>query len=96
LTGIQGYSAPGANPPGPPPAKTGLYGYAAQDASAVGVRGESTVGRGGRFRGNKAQIRLDPSSAATHPSSGAKGDLFVDASGRLWFCKGSTNWVQLA
>jgi hypothetical protein len=96
LTGIQGYSAPGANPPGSPPAKTGLYGYAAQDASAVGVRGESTVGRGGRFKGNKAQIRLDPSSAATHPASGAKGDLFVDASGRLWFCKGSTTWVQLA
>jgi hypothetical protein len=51
--------------------------------------------RGGRFIGKKAQIRLQPSKATTHPSSGAAGDLFVDASKRLWFCKGGTSWVRL-
>jgi hypothetical protein len=37
-----------------------------------------------------------PSSRSTHPSSGALGDLFLDKSGRLWFCKGGTTWVKLA
>lgn len=42
-TGVYGASggiAPGA------PAKTGVYGYAAQDSSARGVHGQSTAGRG--------------------------------------------------
>jgi len=44
-TGVQGFSgAFGASPV--PPAKTGVYGYAAQDTGANGVRGQSTVGRG--------------------------------------------------
>jgi hypothetical protein len=64
--------------------------------SGDGVRGLSALGRGGRFAGKKAQIRLDPSTATTHPGSGLKGDLFVDASPRLWFCKGGTIWVLLA
>jgi hypothetical protein len=34
--------------------------------------------------------------ATSHPGSGAKGDLFVDTSGRLWFCKGGMSWKQLA
>ncbi len=95
-TGILGFSNDNSASPVAPQAKTGVYGYASQDATAVGVRGESTTGRGGVFKGNLAQLRLSPSSAATHPSSGAKGDLFVDTSGRLWFCKGGTTWKQLA
>jgi hypothetical protein len=59
------------------------------------VFGESVEGRGGRFKGKKAQIRLHPSTDATHPTSGSGGDLFVDASKRLWFCKGGTSWVRL-
>jgi hypothetical protein len=93
--GLQGYSGTtGFPPPGPP--KTGVYGSADQDANSVGVRGASPTGRGGRFKGRKAQIRLDPSAAATHPASGAAGDLFVDSSHRLWFCKGGATWKQLA
>ena len=65
-------------------------------SNTVGVLGQSGSGRGGRFSGGKAQIRLDPSSAATHPDTGAAGDLFVDSAKRLWFCKGSTTWVQIA
>jgi hypothetical protein len=62
----------------------------------VGVRGESIDGRGALFIGGPAQIRLAPSSDPTHPGSGKAGDLFVDKSHRLWFCKGGTIWVKLA
>ena len=65
------------------------------NGTGAGVHGESALGRGGRFKGKKAQIRLDPSTAATHPTSGAAGDLFLDASTRLWLCKGGTSWVRL-
>jgi hypothetical protein len=60
-----------------------------------GVYGESALGRGGLFVGKKAQIRLAPSTATTHPSSGSAGDIFVDASKRVWFCKGGSTWVRL-
>jgi hypothetical protein len=67
-----------------------------QSGSNAGVRGESISGRGGVFKGKPAQVRLLPSSRTTHPASGLKGDLFVDASGRIWFCKGGSTWRQLA
>jgi hypothetical protein len=41
--GVIGLSGPGT---GVVPAKTGVYGYAAQDASARGVTGQTTAGRG--------------------------------------------------
>ena len=43
-TGAYGYSGT-ADPPATP-AKTGVYGYAAQDSTAKGVYGRSTAGRG--------------------------------------------------
>jgi hypothetical protein len=43
-SGVQGYSGP--NVPPASPAKTGVFGYAAQDTSARGVTGQTTVGRG--------------------------------------------------
>jgi hypothetical protein len=43
-TGIEGYSGPSPVPV--PPTKTGVYGYATQDANARGVYGRSTAGRG--------------------------------------------------
>jgi hypothetical protein len=52
-TGLLGYtdgsyfSGPGTLPGAP--AQTGVYGYAAQGATAVGVKGESTTGTGGYF-----------------------------------------------
>jgi hypothetical protein len=42
-TGVLGTSGPGTHAASP---RTGVYGYAAQDAMAAGVRGDSTVGRG--------------------------------------------------
>jgi hypothetical protein len=91
--GLFGFSGPRL----PAPAgKTGVYGRADQDTSSVGVRGASRRGRGGAFSGALAQLRLLPSASSSHPSSGATGDLFVDRTGRLWFCRGGTNWKQLA
>ena len=60
-----------------------------------GVYGQSDNGRGGRFNGKKAQLKLDPSTATTHPSSGDAGDIFLDKSKRLWLCKGGSTWVQI-
>jgi hypothetical protein len=59
----------------------------------------SAKGRGALFTGSVAQIRLTPAARATHPTSGERGDLFVDKSGRLWFCKAGgshAKWVQIA
>lgn len=83
-TGVVGISTNGQNfPTASVPANTGVYGKAA-------------TGRGGVFAGGKAQLRLVPSAAATHPLSGVLGDLFLDKSGRLWFCKSGTHWKQIA
>ncbi len=81
VTGVQGFVGTGA--PTTPLGNTGVFG------SAPG-------GRGGQFAGGKAQLRLVPSSVATHPSSGVLGDIFLDKNKRLWFCKGGTDWTQLA
>jgi hypothetical protein len=92
-TGVLGCS--GSTPPAPP-AKTGVQGYANQDATAVGVKGQSPSGRGVVASGGAAQLRLVASTAASHPLSGELGDLFLDKNKRLWFCKGGTAWVKLA
>ncbi len=73
----------------------GILGMA-DSPTGVGVQGTAAAGRGGLFSGGAAQVSLVPSTAATHPTSGQVGDLFVDATRRLWFCKGGTTWVQLA
>jgi hypothetical protein len=52
--------------------------------------------RGATLVSNVAQMCLTPGTLATHPASGAAGDLYVDKSTRLWFCKGGTAWHQLA
>jgi hypothetical protein len=66
------------------------------NAGGIAVFGESAAGRGASFGGKLAQLRLRPSTAATHPASGQVGDFFVDNAKRLWFCKGGTVWKQLA
>jgi hypothetical protein len=73
-------------------------------AAGIGVVGVGNAfGRGGRFAGGKANLQLTPSSASSHPSfTGHVGDLFVDASARLWFCKKTNTssipavWKQIA
>jgi hypothetical protein len=53
-------------------------------------------GIGGYFSGGIANVRLGKSAAASHPTTGTTGDLFVDRSGRLWYCISGTTWKQLA
>jgi hypothetical protein len=94
FAGVYGLSEIGDGVFGESSSSHGVKGFS---ATGAGVRGESVQGRGGVFSSSaSAQIRLQPSSAATHPSSGKPGDLFVDTSKRLWFCKGGTAWKQLA
>jgi hypothetical protein len=70
---------------------------AATTGSGIGVDASSALGMGGRFAGRTAQVQLVPSTSfSSHPSSGSAGQLFVDKSKRLWFCKGGTSWKQLA
>jgi hypothetical protein len=95
-TGLLGYSNGGSGIPPATPAKTGVQGVAGQDSASVGVRGDSSSGRGGQFKGKLAQLRLTPSSATKPPTSGQAGDLFVDKHNRLWFCKGGATWKQIA
>jgi hypothetical protein len=73
-----------------------VVGLTSAPTRAAGEFRHTAGGRGGIFTGGKAQLKLHPSSASTHPTKGQRGDLFVDKSGRLWFCKGGTNWKQLA
>lgn len=61
----------------------------------IGLAASSIGGRGIVAAGNAAQIQLTPGSAATHPTAGAAGDLYVDSTARLWLCRGGTSWVEL-
>jgi hypothetical protein len=73
--------------------------HAAVRANTIGVGAavdaSSSLGTGGVFRGKKAQIQLVPSTASTHPSTGAKGQLYVDKSARLWYCYATNKWKQI-
>ena len=81
-------------------AGTGSAVYASQsNAAATGgalVGKAGAKGRGAVLTGGAAAVTLSPSTATTHPSSGNAGDLFVDSTKRLWFCKGGTTWKQIA
>jgi hypothetical protein len=61
-----------------------------------GIYATSVNGAGGKFGGKTANIHLVPSTASSHPASGSAGQLFVDKSNRLWYCRGGSNWAQLA
>ena len=65
------------------------------NASSAIVGTGSSSGRGGEFAGGAAQLQLLPGPTATHPDSGAAGDVYVDSSAMPWFCRGGTSWVPL-
>lgn len=96
-----GHSLLGFKPPGAPgdsvvgigASGAGVYGTS---TTSAGIVGTSTNGRGGSFSGGRAQVRLAPSSRPTHPEVGLAGDLFLDSARRLWLCRGSTRWTQVA
>jgi hypothetical protein len=91
--GVFGESGSAAGVAGFSESNHGVSGFS---TTGAGVRGDSADGRGGRFSGPKAQVRLHPYDAPTHPDLGAAGDLFVDRRNRLWFCRGGSTWVRLA
>jgi len=100
---IYGFAASHVGVFGESTSSAGIFGTSATGAgvrahggSGPGVLAQSDSGRGGVFAGAKAQLLLLPSGAASHPAKGDRGDLFVDKTGRLWFCKGGTHWKQLA
>jgi hypothetical protein len=69
----------------------------ASNGAAAVVGTGSSSGRGAQFTGGAAPLRLVPGGA--RPTSGQRGDLFVDSNGHLHFCRtgGSiATWVQLA
>jgi hypothetical protein len=60
-----------------------------------GIEGISSHGYGGRFTG-AVQMRLVPTGASSHPSTGSAGAFYVDSHGRLWYCYATNRWKQLA
>jgi len=66
------------------------------NGSGAGLAAVSSKGVGAVFKGLSAQIQMYPAAASTHPTVGSAGQLFVDHSGRLWYCRGGRTWKQLA
>lgn len=64
-----------------------VSGVTGLSTAAAGVAGHSKNSRGGIFSGGAAQLKLVPGSLASHPVSGEQGDIYLDSSGNLWFCK---------
>jgi hypothetical protein len=92
-TGVAATSNTGTGISGTSRSGTGIT---ALSTSGAALRGSSTSGRGAVLTSPVAQLRLVPASAATHPSSGLAGDLFVDSGNRLWFCQGGASWKQIS
>jgi len=77
---------------------TGAGVAATNSGTGPGVHATSGHGRGGIFAGAAAQIQLAP-AGKSHPTSGQRGDLYADTSGRLWYCKTTgahATWRQIA
>jgi hypothetical protein len=87
VSGVQGYSAPSSRPPGPPPAAVGVYGYAAQAATARGVYGQSTVGRGveGHATSGIGVVASATSGTALEATGGSTGWALRTTQGRVGF-----------
>lgn len=81
-TGVFGASGGTNTLPDTPPVKTGVYGYAAQDASANGVYGRSTTGTGVYARADAGGTALKVAGKALFSRAGkatvTKGRSYVD------------------
>jgi hypothetical protein len=89
--GVHGVAIHGDNP--------AVWADAATGSTGPGLKATSVAGRGVVAAGKAAPLQLQPSKTASHPKRGEKGDLFVDKTGRLWFCNaggGTATWVQIA
>jgi hypothetical protein len=89
--GVHGVAIHGTNPAVWADAQTG--------GTGPGLKATSVAGRGIVASGKVAPLQLKPSKSASRPTRGETGDLFVDKTGRLWFCQvgGATaTWKQIA
>jgi hypothetical protein len=87
-TGLQGHS--GSDSPPAAPAKTGVFGYAAQDADARGVHGQSASGRGvygQATTGHGVRGYATTGSAVYGATSSAKSGYALRTVGRVRFEK---------
>jgi hypothetical protein len=88
-TGVMGYSGPGGPPPASP-AKTGVFGYAAQDTSASGIIGQTTVGTG--VKGDAtAGVGVLASAGANGTAFQAQGRVAFSTSGLASVTVGTSN-----
>jgi hypothetical protein len=88
-TGVQGYCGDKDSLPAPLP-KTGVHGYAAQDADARGVYGQSTAGRGVYGEATSGQgVRgfATTGTAVYGATSGLKSGVALRTVGRVRFDK---------
>ena len=95
---INGTNAPAVMGQGVGVGSRGVFGWGT-GTNGIGVHGVATDGVGAVFEGSKANMSLRPMPGATHPAAGATGDLYVDQTGRLWFCRAAGNpatWTQIA
>jgi hypothetical protein len=86
-TGVVGYSGGGTFPSAP--AKTGVYGYAAQDSSSKGIYGKSPGGYAGYFAGKVYTTTFYELTEIANPSApGAnRARLFIrDKAGTTQLC----------
>jgi len=65
--------------------KVGVHGTS---RSGNGILGEGGSGYGGQFKGNRAQLRLAPTTRTGQPTTGAHqvGELYLDKTGSLFIC----------
>lgn len=80
-------------------ADSGVWGE--NTGSGAGLGGSSVGGYGGDLNGGRAPLRLRPSGSPGSPTTGshARGELFVDSTGSLFYCKADGvpgTWIQLA
>jgi hypothetical protein len=98
--GIRGIGFGGGDPVAPVGNAVGVFGQGgAGDSDGVYGIGSGT-GYGGRFIAGGAQLYLEPSTTAGHPTGAHRqGELYVDSNGSLYYCKKSGSpgtWVELA
>ena len=66
----------------------GVYG----ENTSTGILGGPGGGIGGRFKGGRAQVMLDPNASSGSPETGehSKGELFMDSEADLFVCVASS------
>jgi len=72
----------------------GVYG----ENTSTGILGGPGGGIGGRFKGGRAQVMLEPNASSGSPETGehSKGELFMDSAADLFVCVASSTATAMA